>query len=67
MVFSPSRGGISHSPHEHTDERDLLVAIEVFGRVALELASGSPSPARPSTDVRHRDQLLASPTLPPSS
>ena len=39
MIFSSSRGGISHAPQEDTDEADLLAAIEAFGRLAAaELA-----------------------------
>ncbi|HEX2358178.1 MAG TPA: Zn-dependent hydrolase [Solirubrobacterales bacterium] len=34
MVFSPSIGGISHSPAEDTAEADLRVAIEAFGQLA---------------------------------
>jgi hypothetical protein len=34
MVFSPSIGGISHSPAEDTAEADLRVAIEAFGELA---------------------------------
>ena len=38
MVFSPSIGGISHSPEEHTSDKDLAAAIETFGAlVALRL------------------------------
>jgi hydantoinase/carbamoylase family amidase len=39
MVFSPSIGGVSHSPDEDTPEPDLVAAIEVFGALAnLRLA-----------------------------
>ncbi len=34
MVFSPSIGGVSHSPDEDTPEPDLVAAIEVFGALA---------------------------------
>jgi N-carbamoyl-L-amino-acid hydrolase len=34
MVFSPSAGGISHSPKEDTSESDLAAAIEAFGGLA---------------------------------
>jgi hydantoinase/carbamoylase family amidase len=38
MVFSPSIGGVSHSPEEDTAEDDLNAAIETFGTlVALRL------------------------------
>jgi len=40
MVFCPSRGGVSHSPGEYTEEEDLRAAIGVFSAVALELALG---------------------------
>ena len=34
MVFTSSRGGISHAKEEDTPEEDLLRAIAAFGRVA---------------------------------
>jgi hydantoinase/carbamoylase family amidase len=34
MIFSPSIGGVSHSPDEDTSEADLAVAIEAFGALA---------------------------------
>jgi hydantoinase/carbamoylase family amidase len=34
MVFSPSIGGVSHSPLEDTAEHDLVAAIEAFGELA---------------------------------
>jgi hydantoinase/carbamoylase family amidase len=34
MVFSPSAGGVSHSPEEDTAEDDLAAAIEAFGTLA---------------------------------
>ena len=34
MVFSPSIGGISHSPEENTSDEDLAAAIETFGTLA---------------------------------
>ena len=34
MIFSPSIGGVSHSPAEDTAEADLRVAIEAFGELA---------------------------------
>jgi hydantoinase/carbamoylase family amidase len=41
MVFSPSAGGISHSPEEDTPEEDLAVAIEAFGTLANLRATAS--------------------------
>jgi N-carbamoyl-L-amino-acid hydrolase len=32
MLFAPSAGGVSHAPEEDTDEADLAVAIEAYGR-----------------------------------
>ncbi|GAB1398920.1 hypothetical protein MASR1M66_03720 [Aminivibrio sp.] len=37
MIFVPSRGGISHSPDEHTDRADLLAGAEVLLRTAEKL------------------------------
>jgi N-carbamoyl-L-amino-acid hydrolase len=34
MIFSPSIGGISHSPEEDTADQDLAAAIEAFGALA---------------------------------
>jgi hydantoinase/carbamoylase family amidase len=34
MIFSPSIGGVSHSPEEDTAEPDLAAAIESFGALA---------------------------------
>ncbi len=34
MIFCPSKRGISHAKEEDTDEADLAVAIETFGRLA---------------------------------
>jgi hydantoinase/carbamoylase family amidase len=34
MVFSPSIGGVSHSPVEDTAEQDLAAAIETFGELS---------------------------------
>ncbi len=34
MIFSPSIGGVSHSPDEDTNEADLALAIEAFGELA---------------------------------
>jgi N-carbamoyl-L-amino-acid hydrolase len=43
MMFTSSRGGISHAREEDTAEADLVVAIEAFGRlVARVLESGLP-------------------------
>ena len=39
MLFVPSKGGISHSPQEHTDEADCELGARVLGR-ALELLVG---------------------------
>jgi acetylornithine deacetylase/succinyl-diaminopimelate desuccinylase-like protein len=36
MLFVPSRGGISHSPDEFTEERHCELGARVLGR-ALEL------------------------------
>jgi hydantoinase/carbamoylase family amidase len=46
MLFCPSRGGVSHAPDEATDEADLCVAVEVFGRLAVEVVGGAHVPAR---------------------
>ncbi len=37
MIFVPSRGGISHSPAEHTERADLLAGAEVLLRMAEKL------------------------------
>jgi N-carbamoyl-L-amino-acid hydrolase len=34
MLFCPSKAGLSHTAAEDTEEADLLVAIEAFGRLA---------------------------------
>jgi N-carbamoyl-L-amino-acid hydrolase len=34
MLFAPSKAGISHAREEDTEEADLAVAIEAFGRLA---------------------------------
>ena len=39
MLFVPSKGGISHSPQEHTDEAHCKLGARVLGR-ALELLVG---------------------------
>jgi N-carbamoyl-L-amino-acid hydrolase len=41
MVFSPSIGGVSHSPVEDTDEEDLATAIRAFGSLADLAATAS--------------------------
>ena len=41
MMFTPSRGGISHAREEDTDEADLAVAIESFGLLASAVLSSS--------------------------
>ncbi len=38
MVFTPSRGGISHNPAEHTDPGDLEAGANVLLQVLLALA-----------------------------
>ena len=38
MVFTPSRGGISHNPAEHTDPEHLEAGANVLLQVLLELA-----------------------------
>lgn len=37
MIFVPSRGGISHSPGEHTDDDALVAGAEVLLEVALDV------------------------------
>lgn len=37
MIFVPSKGGISHSPKEFTDENDLEIGVEVLASTILEL------------------------------
>ena len=39
MVFAPSIGGVSHAANEDTDEGDLAVAIETFGRLVGKVLS----------------------------
>jgi acetylornithine deacetylase/succinyl-diaminopimelate desuccinylase-like protein len=42
MIFSPSIGGLSHSPEEDTADEDLAAAIEAFGALAnLRIATAS--------------------------
>jgi N-carbamoyl-L-amino-acid hydrolase len=41
MVFSPSIGGISHSPQEDTAEGDLAAAIAAFGDLVNRAATAS--------------------------
>jgi beta-ureidopropionase / N-carbamoyl-L-amino-acid hydrolase len=38
MLFVPSRGGISHSPLEHTDDEHLVQGCRVLLESVLELA-----------------------------
>lgn len=38
MIFVPSRGGVSHSVHEHTDADDLTAGVRVLAQVLAELA-----------------------------
>jgi hydantoinase/carbamoylase family amidase len=37
MIFVPSRGGISHSPDEHTDTADLELGVEVLAETLRRL------------------------------
>ena len=39
MLFVPSRGGVSHSPLEHTDDRLLVQGAQLLLAAVLELAS----------------------------
>ena len=41
MVFTPSVGGISHNPAEHTDPADLVAGADVLLQVLLSLAEVS--------------------------
>jgi N-carbamoyl-L-amino-acid hydrolase len=38
MIFVPSIKGLSHCPQEETSEEDLLLGVNVLGRVMMELA-----------------------------
>jgi len=38
MLFVPSRGGISHSPLEHTDDRLLVQGTQALLAATVELA-----------------------------
>jgi len=38
MIFVPSKGGISHSPYEHTDIDDLAKGVEALAGILYELA-----------------------------
>jgi N-carbamoyl-L-amino-acid hydrolase len=40
MVFTPSTGGRSHCPEEHTDASDLVAGANVLLQTALDLLSG---------------------------
>jgi N-carbamoyl-L-amino-acid hydrolase len=42
MIFTPSRGGISHNPAEHTDPEDLEAGANVLLQVLLRLAATPP-------------------------
>jgi len=39
MMFTPSRGGVSHAPEEDTDEADLAIALEAFGFLASQIVA----------------------------
>lgn len=41
MLFVPSRGGISHSPLEHTDDRHLIQGCRLLLEAVVELAPGA--------------------------
>ncbi|UVK53614.1 Zn-dependent hydrolase [Mesorhizobium sp. AR02] len=38
MIFVPSAGGISHSPHEHTEDAELVAGANILLDVVAELA-----------------------------
>jgi N-carbamoyl-L-amino-acid hydrolase len=40
MVFVPSRDGISHAPHEHTDDELLVAGADTLLHAALRLVTG---------------------------
>lgn len=40
MIFVPSAGGISHSPHEHTEDAELVAGANILLDVITELATG---------------------------
>jgi len=44
MLFVPSRGGISHSPDEHTPPEDLALGTAVLAELLHELAYGEKLP-----------------------
>jgi len=44
MLFVPSRGGISHSPDEHTSPEDLALGTAVLTELLYELAYGEKCP-----------------------
>jgi len=48
MVFTPSRGGISHNPAEHTDPVDLEAGANVLLQVLLALAEAGRVEGAPS-------------------
>ena len=37
MLFVPSRGGVSHSPREHTDDRLLVQGAQALANGVLEV------------------------------
>lgn len=39
MIFVPSAGGISHSPHEHTEDAELVAGANILLDVVAELAA----------------------------
>jgi N-carbamoyl-L-amino-acid hydrolase len=39
MIFTPSRGGISHNPAEHTEPADLAAGADVLLHVLATLAT----------------------------
>jgi acetylornithine deacetylase/succinyl-diaminopimelate desuccinylase-like protein len=43
MIFSSSTDGVSHSPVEDTPERDLIVALQAFGRLYELVSAGMTS------------------------
>jgi N-carbamoyl-L-amino-acid hydrolase len=43
MIFSSSTDGVSHNPAEDTPERDLVVALQAFGRLVQLVSAGMTS------------------------
>jgi N-carbamoyl-L-amino-acid hydrolase len=39
MIFVPSAGGISHNPHEHTPDADLIAGANILLDVVTRLAA----------------------------